>query len=164
MKIKIKKWEELNWKYNEKYVLFYVNSEYKYGNGIRIREKTVGSEVCFIRLFSIDQHIAIKILNSFGFDVEFAEPIKLTKKQYNFVRSVDEGYFTRIMERLRFNIEKRNGADAQSWMHFDEIIDFPFIQEGEEWSIESLRDLECAEAATKHDKEPAPDLRCTFDE
>ena len=54
MKIKIKRWEELNWKYNEKYVLFYVNSEYKYGNGIRIREKTVGSEVCFIRLFPID--------------------------------------------------------------------------------------------------------------
>jgi len=149
MKIKISSWEELDGKENTEYRINVFRKEYTMClytvNAVYMGE---------IDYLYTPKELILSQLKLFGFSVEFAEPIKLTKEEWHFVRSVSGGWVATDHSGESYYYPEKPVKSGNGWysrcksVYLSTMnIDFPHIKwtDTEPWSIESLRELECNE-------------------
>jgi len=93
--MKIKKWQELDLVKNSQYRIdFNFLNEEKFKT-IQIRRISDNYFITEIRHNQVPTETVISFLKTFGFDIEFEEPIRLTEKEWHQVRVFDDGCFAR---------------------------------------------------------------------
>jgi len=143
-KMKIKSWEELDGKENDKY-------------GIKMSGETVfiysNFTKCLINCFALynyTQEGILKILEALGFDIGFISPRKLSETDYHLVRAFGDGWFARDRCGLAW-YERKPIKNIEEWdydkshkIHFLPDNCLPFIQfsDTEPYSTAQLKSYE----------------------
>jgi len=142
--MKISKWEELDDLKNDKYQVR------KYCGFIAVRTITESIDVVDIYCDITPKDKILAILKLFGFDIEFEEQPKLSKREYHFVNYLPEDWWmARDADKAIYiyNAEPKNGSNGIGTPVFwqEMLLDgrlFPFITPDRAWSVKELRELE----------------------
>ncbi|MCK9482500.1 MAG: hypothetical protein M0R38_12230 [Bacteroidia bacterium] len=147
-KHKIKSWDELDCKYNKDFQILVL------GNSLRIRAPIDdwSREIVSIDLYVVGKDKTLAILKLFGFDIEFEETPKLSKKEWHGVNWLsDNWWIARDMFLFAFQSEpiKREtgyvcGRANDDYIKLPNDL-FPFITPDRAWSVKELRELEVEE-------------------
>ena len=145
--MKIKKWEDLDKETNDKYMLR-VSLGYAENTLIHIfhREGMRFMPCSIYASATTEQRIAT--LKAFGFDIEFEEPPKLSKREYHYVNYAYDGAWIARQKSNSLYVfsEKPRLTKRDNWDAC--VIDclysdlFPFITPDRAWSVKELRELE----------------------
>ena len=141
--MKISKWEELNEVRND-YHRIVINNQFIY-------LQTFGETIVSISK-DVKKELIIKTLKLFGFDIEFEEAPKLSKREWHLVNFLSEDWWiARDMILYAFQskpIKTNNGYFCgQPNDDYKRLANdlFPFVTFGRAWSVKELRGLEVAE-------------------
>ncbi|NCU25102.1 hypothetical protein EOM86_00065 [Candidatus Nomurabacteria bacterium] len=142
--MKISKWEELNEVQND-YHCIIINNQFIY-------LQTFGETIVSISK-DVKKELIIKTLKLFGFDIEFEEAPKLSKREWHLVNYLPEEWWIARKEDMGiyvYNAEPKNGSNGIGTPVFWQgmLLDgriFPFITPDRAWSVKELRELEVVE-------------------
>ena len=145
--MKISKWEELDGIESGKYQVS------KYYDSIGIREITEDTDCVDICFTATSKEKTLAILKVFGFDIEFEEAPKLSKREWHLVNFLEECWWiardeSKYLYAHEIRPSKSNGEWGSLARHdFIELPDvlFPFITPDRAWSVKELRELEVEE-------------------
>ena len=146
--MKIKKWEDLDKETNDKYMLR-VSLGYAENTLIHIftRDGMRFMPCSIYASATTEQRIAT--LKAFGFDIEFEEPPKLSKRAWHLVNYLHEDWWlARDMLLYAFESKpKKTNSGYYCGQANDDYIRipndlFPFITHDRAWSVKELRELE----------------------
>lgn len=140
-KMKISKWEDLN------NIEKLHNRKITYSGGwIYIRDG-LRNTALVVNTTAYPKDVVCDVLRCVGFDIEFEEPPKLSKRGWHLVNYLPENWWIAMdpggkiyaysSEPHKFGSTWNNGCDER-------IIDlqFPFITPDRAWSVKELRELE----------------------
>jgi hypothetical protein len=141
--MKISKWEELDDLKNDKYQVR------KYCGFIAVRTITECIDVVDIYCDITPKDKILAVLKVFGFDIEFEEAPKLSKREWHGVNWLsDNWWIARDMFLFAFQSEpiKREtgyvcGRANDDYIKLPNDL-FPFITPDRAWSVKELRELE----------------------
>jgi len=144
--MKISKWSDLNGIESDEYRLF-VSKDY-----VQIRKFMLLTSGIYLYFNFMSDDMILAILKLFGFDIEFEETPKLSKKEWHLVNFLSEDWWiARDMILYAFQskpIKTNNGYFCgQLNDDYKRLANdlFPFVTFGRAWSVKELRGLEVAE-------------------
>lgn len=143
--MKISKWEELNGVKNEQYEIARVDIDY-----IIIAEPHKRAEYCILYPSRVSKEKTLAILKLFGFDIEFSEAPKLSKRAWHYVNYLpDDAWLAKDKDStkifvylLKPTLKSLSGYwGGGCFLYVDDSL-FPFITPDRAWSVKELRELE----------------------
>ena len=142
--MKIKEWIEVDGKEYGYYRLQCV------GICVGVRNKKTNFLIAEVNTSEVSKMVVINFLKLFGFDIEFIEPPKLSKREMHLVNYLLEEYWVAKNKDGGIYVYKSKPSKMTDgfWgpVFWQEMLlnirMFPFIQSDRAWSVKELRELE----------------------
>lgn len=143
--MKIKSWEELDNVVNA----YYAKVLHYHQGHIQITSGSSDYIIFEVDVYEVPSKHIIKFLKEFGFDVEFEELPKLSKRAYHYVNylpddawlATDRGSVTIFAYNSKPKLDRLLEWDGDYFTSIGCSL-FPFITPDRAWSVKELRELE----------------------